>query len=350
MKKTPLILCGNAIFLIIIMIFVWYEMDQNRKQLTKDLAQAMNDPQGKITRDTLSQIGLGPTNAAPDNGTPPVRGNDTLGSLLDVAAGTIQQAEKTVTGNNTGMTNTAAGQPTTNDAVNTLLNLAADTERRVNQIGLRATELTDDEETEFGRQLDAEILKEMPEDPDPAGKARLETLAKDLVSQCQRKQIQYHFKVLTAKTVNAFCVAGGYVYVTSAYLKEFPSDAELAMTLGHEIAHVELKHAVHKVQYAYHGQKVFGGGFSIAQTGYAVLSSPFTKEQEFDADAWGFAACKKVGWDSGKLLALFDNLEKYEQEHQSTESEPASEFERHMGRYFDPHPPTADRLARLKGM
>ena len=121
--------------------------------------------------------------------------------------------------------------------------------------------------------------------------------------------------------------------------------------LGHEIAHIDLKHAVHKVQYEYHGRKVMGDLAMVGQVAYAVLSSPYNKEQEFEADASGFDACRKAGWNSSSLLILFENLAKWERENEKRSGKPseaASELERRLGNYFSSHPQTEERLARLR--
>ncbi len=151
--------------------------------------------------------------------------------------------------------------------------------------------------------------------------------------------------------INAFGSAGGHIYFTTAFLRRFTTDGELAMTLGHEIAHIDLKHAVRKVQYEYQSEKVVGGLAKIGQVVYGVLSLPYSREQEFDADAAGFDACRKAGWSSGSLLVLFDNLIRLEHDGQrkaEAVSGPPSDLERRLGDYFSSHPPTEERLARLK--
>jgi predicted Zn-dependent protease len=263
--------------------------------------------------------------------------SDTLGDLGQTLSNTLAQA--------------GAQAGDSNHPVRAIFELATNMGHRINHAAQDATKLTEAEEMDLGHKLDWEILKAMPEVIDPTNNARMEKLAKDLVSQCSRKQIVYHFRIVRSRMVNAFSIAGGYVYVTSAFMKRFQSDGELAMTLGHEIAHVELEHAVHKVQYEYQAQRALGDrAGSIVELGYRVLSSPFAKNDEYAADAWGFTACKKAGWKPDQLFELFEDLEKYEQEVQAKDPEPPTEFERRMGQYFASHPPTADRLARLKAM
>lgn len=53
---------------------------------------------------------------------------------------------------------------------------------------------------------------------------------------------KYMFQVLDSDEVNAFACPGGYILVTAGALKLAKNEAELAAILGHEVAHVGLKH------------------------------------------------------------------------------------------------------------
>ena len=128
------------------------------------------------------------------------------------------------------------------------------------------------------------------------------------------------------------------------------------MTLGHEIAHIDLKHAVQKVQLVNQGQKFVGNLANLAQPLYAFLTTPYERDKEFEADAVGFDACRKAGWESSKLLSLYEGLIKLEQEQAKNRGdgsvEPATglenRLENRLGNYFNAHPPTKERLDRLK--
>lgn len=53
---------------------------------------------------------------------------------------------------------------------------------------------------------------------------------------------KYMFAILDTDSVNAFACPGGYILVTKGALELAETEAELAMILGHEIAHVGLQH------------------------------------------------------------------------------------------------------------
>ena len=53
---------------------------------------------------------------------------------------------------------------------------------------------------------------------------------------------RYMFAILDTDSVNAFACPGGYILITKGALELAESEAELAMILGHEVAHVGLQH------------------------------------------------------------------------------------------------------------
>jgi beta-barrel assembly-enhancing protease len=354
MQKATWYWVAGGATLIAVLAFVKWEMSRNRRLLTQEVERVIVEAPRKIAKEAsqaLDQV-LTTNSAVLGSGIQTNRDQTqgVVGVVLDVAAKAGRRAGEILT-SNSPPTAAGSGQASTQDTVGALLDLAAKTGQQLDRAGLSRTELSDKEEIELGNQLDRDILRQMPDAADPAVLAHLETLAKPLFEQRQRTQIDYRIRVVKSSQINAFGCAGGHIYLTTAFLRRFPSDGEWVMTLGHEMAHIELKHAVHKVQYEYHGQKVLGNLAKVGQVAYAVLSAPYSKEQEFEADAAGFDVCRKAGWSSDRLLVLFENLITMQREDrtQSTPSpEPPSELERRLGNYFSSHPETEDRLARLK--
>lgn len=55
---------------------------------------------------------------------------------------------------------------------------------------------------------------------------------------------RYMFSILDSETINAFACPGGYILLTLGSIRLAKNEAELAMILGHEIAHVGKKHMI----------------------------------------------------------------------------------------------------------
>lgn len=119
---------------------------------------------------------------------------------------------------------------------------------------------SDNDEVSMGQQFDQELRKNTKEYPiyngDPAVKEYinnrifLEILNSDEV----KKSAVYTYKlemIQNDTTLNAFAVPGGYVYLYTGLLKYLDSEAALAGVIGHEIAHVERRHATQRITSAY---------------------------------------------------------------------------------------------------
>src|SRR4051812_44520011 len=112
-----------------------------------------------------------------------------------------------------------------------------------------------DEEKSLGLQAAPEMAAKMGGalDPERDPQARL-------VAEVGRRLVQnsdaskspyvgnYHFLLLDdPKTINAFALPGGQVFITRGLLDKLDDEAELAGVLGHEIGHVVERHAAQQM-------------------------------------------------------------------------------------------------------
>ncbi|NIO40995.1 MAG: M48 family metalloprotease, partial [Burkholderiales bacterium] len=56
-------------------------------------------------------------------------------------------------------------------------------------------------------------------------------------------QMPYSFRAVNANHVNAYAFPGGSIAITRGLMSELENEAELAALLGHEVAHVNARHA-----------------------------------------------------------------------------------------------------------
>ncbi|MCM8762811.1 MAG: M48 family metalloprotease, partial [Candidatus Omnitrophica bacterium] len=107
-------------------------------------------------------------------------------------------------------------------------------------------------EVKMGYNIDKELAKEKDFKlaDDPLLQKRVEDIGRRLVDVCDRKEIDYHFKVLADNEVNAFALPGGYIYINKGLIEKTASDDELAAVIGHEIGHIVARHSVKKLQAA----------------------------------------------------------------------------------------------------
>ena len=110
------------------------------------------------------------------------------------------------------------------------------------------TWMSTNDEVELGKQASAQLEKQYKVWNNPQQQARLDSIGQRLAATSTRQDIKFSFKMLDTDMVNAMALPGGNVYATRALMQKFPDDDQLAFVLGHEIAHVEQRHSVAKME------------------------------------------------------------------------------------------------------
>jgi len=333
MKKSAAFLLLGVGGLIALALYLRWEMARQRELARQEMRREILDAPVTLARELADGARKAAEAAAGLTNPPPARTRETPKPPLNTT------------------------NPPAPDLFTGLLDLAARTAQEVDRIGLEITRLTDEQESQVGREIDREILLRTPGVKDPALEMRLEKIARPLLEQRRRKALRYTVRVLDSAEINAYGAAGGHVYFTRAFVEKFPSDAALAVTLGHEIGHVDLRHSVEKIQYQARGTQAAGDLAALGQLAYATLRSAYTRDQEFEADAYGFEACLKAGWAAKDLLQFYRDLQRFEQEAVAQAGGGAGTGQAESGNlagrlldYFKTHPSTAERVARLEAL
>lgn len=108
--------------------------------------------------------------------------------------------------------------------------------------------MSDEEEIELGKLVDEGIRRHFSVDTTHEVMQDVRKIGMKLVAVSDRQDIPYVFRILISPTLNAFSGPGGYVYITTGILGFVKTRDELAGVMGHEVAHVALRHVV-KVMY-----------------------------------------------------------------------------------------------------
>lgn len=136
------------------------------------------------------------------------------------------------------------------------------------------------------------------------------------------------FHLVNSETLNAFTTGGDHMYIYSELLETCRSEDELAAVMAHEFAHVYCRH-VHKGmnrQIAAAGLSAGAGLAGLAIGGeekgaeYASLAAVstsvatsflnmgYTRDDEAEADEWGFVFYTRAGWDPARFGDFFQQL------------------------------------------
>lgn len=132
--------------------------------------------------------------------------------------------------------------------------------------------------------------------------------------------------LLDSSINNAFAIPGGYIYTTRQLVALMNNEAELGGVLGHEIAHVALRHSAQRQSAATKNQVigvigailsgvVLGGSSKIGQLlqsgflqGSQLLTLKFSRKQESEADAYGVQYLRKAGYDPRAMSTVLESL------------------------------------------
>lgn len=164
----------------------------------------------------------------------------------------------------------------------------------------------------------------------------------------------WHFTVVESQSVNAFAAPGGYIFVTTAAVQTAKSEDELAALLAHEVAHVMRGHALGSIKQSRYAdvssdllQQAGTASLSpeqvaqlnklmegiIDDTINAMFVKGYSRDTEFEADKLALEYLAKSGYDPSALNRYLDSL--------------AARQETSKGGFYDTHPSTADRKAKL---
>lgn len=228
-----------------------------------------------------------------------------------------------------------------------------DVTKTVDDLGQRLLALSVEEEQAVGREVHNLMLKQQPLLNTHPVVRRLERLAEPILEKRARREIEYRFFVIEDDQVNAFSLLGGYIYVTTALLDLRPSDAELQFVLGHEIAHVDLKHCVRKLTYLTRANELAGeGAGDLVLLAYHSIAVGYSEEDEYEADAW---ACRWLIASGQTNRPALKFIKRFRQEapEEIEDLDPAAggvidAGVRELKNHFRSHPPVAARVDRLE--
>jgi beta-barrel assembly-enhancing protease len=131
---------------------------------------------------------------------------------------------------------------------------------------------------------------------------------------------QFEFHLLKdPKTVNAFALPGGQVFITTGLYNLFSTKDQLAAVLAHEIAHVLARHSSQQIAKAnltnglIDAVIVVSGDASAGQISAVIgqlINMSFSRKDEVQADQVGVFVMADAGYDAAGMVELMQILEK----------------------------------------
>ena len=125
--------------------------------------------------------------------------------------------------------------------------------------------------------------------------------------------------LIGSKQVNAFCMPGGKIAFYTGILEQLQlTDDEVAMVMGHEVAHALREHARERMGKNMATQGAIGLGAailglgslgrSVADMGGQLLTLKFGREGESEADLVGMELAARAGYDPRAGVSLWNKM------------------------------------------
>ncbi len=203
------------------------------------------------------------------------------------------------------------------------------------------------DENKLGRQMEPQIADELKFSQNQELQSYINTLGMKVVREAKSrgqvpKGIDFKFTVVDdPKTVNAFAIPGGHIYMYTGLLKAADSEAEIVGVLGHEVAHVTKRHVAQQLVAMYGLDMVASMALGknagtlaqlVANVGAQGFMLKHSREAERDADYHGLNYVVWAGYNPQGMASFFEKI--------SGGPQPPE--------FLSTHPDPADRAAKIR--
>ncbi len=201
-------------------------------------------------------------------------------------------------------------------------------------------------EIRLGRDLAAAVLERTPLVEENASTRFAAEVGSWLAGNLKERKLPFTFHVTAERTPRAYALPGGPVFVSWPLLELCQGQRdEIAFALGHEMAHIVLRHAVDRII----RDSIFSlllrrsslrsaASAWLGRVGQQLLSRAYSRENELEADSFALTLIRRCGGDALAGARLLQKLATF-----STNQDPAL-----LGEYYASHPPIVERVAHLR--
>jgi predicted Zn-dependent protease len=182
--------------------------------------------------------------------------------------------------------------------------------------------LTPEQEIALGRQLAPQMAAQLGGLSQSQRREDVRRVGERIVAQsvAARSGYKYSFYLLAdRRTVNAFALPGGQIFITEALLALLEREDELAGVLGHEVGHVIARHSAERLAKEQLTQSLIGavavgsGSFDAAQLAHlagSLINMKYGREDELESDELGLRLMREAGYDPRAMITVMQKLEK----------------------------------------
>jgi predicted Zn-dependent protease len=152
---------------------------------------------------------------------------------------------------------------------------------------------------------------------DPELLAATDTLLRRIVAASDRPDTNLNFLVVPTEEINAAALPGGFLMINEGIIHAMPED-QLAFVLGHEVAHVQLRHfattmnmssAMEVLGVAEGGREANDRDIAQAQTeALGKMARSYARNLELEADLYGMLYAMRAGYSAKAGLEAMETM------------------------------------------
>jgi beta-barrel assembly-enhancing protease len=180
--------------------------------------------------------------------------------------------------------------------------------------------VSEDQEVELGRRNAEQVDAQLPILRDAIASNYVQALGASIAGTTPRADLQWQFRIIDSREINAFALPGGFIYVNRGLIERAERLDELAGALAHEVGHVVLRHSVHQIEKQTKTGVAVELGCRLTnicnsdvaraaiQVGGAALFARYSRHDEAEADSEAVQLVIDAGIDPTGIPALFRRL------------------------------------------
>jgi len=210
------------------------------------------------------------------------------------------------------------------------------------------------DEIQMGRDAQTALVRELPQVRDPAVRAYVSNLGRELAGYASGADYPYSFSTADDPDLNAFALPGGPIWINRGVLDVAENEAQVAGVLAHEIAHVAGRHSARQMTKSlWTTGLLYVVGMAVSNAddwranainlGAALaggtMMMKFSRNDEKAADRDGVALLEQAGYDPRGLLEFMELLDA-----KQTRTPNA------VVKFFSTHPAPRDRVRNLTSL
>ena len=177
-----------------------------------------------------------------------------------------------------------------------------------------------EQDVQLGREAAQQVRQKYREVQSPFLKDYVRRVGERLAGSPATREsgFPFSFAVLEDKSVNAFALPGGPMFIFSGLVRNVDNEAQLAAVMAHEMAHVVLRHGTHEASKAnliklpvlLAGEALGNQSLltTLAGLGASGLILKYSRDAERDADALGAHIMASAGYDPAEMARFFNKL------------------------------------------